>query len=372
MKKITILIPILFFSLVAVVSSPAKNLVTSQGTSFIHDSRIDIARDKALDHALRNVIEKSVGVMISSTTEVENYEVKLDQILSESRGFINSYEVLSEVREGNLFRITIEADVGIGKLNSRMEAVNLIMTRKSKPRLMIIFNKKDQANLIAESAMAKYFISKGFKVIDAETAKNNMRHERLQGLAFDKKAIRRVGHRYGAEVMIIGGVESSSRSVKVDDVEMQFNKAIASVKAVKVDTGEVIATDSDTRSAPGMGDAEKSIIEEIGNNLAENMMDQIVDRWSSELTNIVTVKLLASGLKSYEDLTKFKEIVANRVRGVKQLFQRSYAGGRVELDVEIRGNTQSLADDIAAMKMGNRKIKIVEMTQNKLEVKVLP
>lgn len=372
MKRATRIGVIIFFSFIVVVSSHAKNLVLSQGTSYIHDGRVDIARDTALNNALRNVVEKSVGVLVTSTTEVENFEVKLDQILSESRGFINSYEVVSEEKEGDTFKITIEADVGIGKLKDKMAAINLIMLRKSKPRLMIIFNKKTQANLTAESSMSKYFLSNGFKVIDAETAKKTMRHEQLQALATNEEDIKKLGHRYGAEIMIIGSIEFTSRSVKVDNIEMQVNKAIASAKAVKVDTGEVIASDSDIRSAPGGAGANRSIIEEIVNKLAENMMDQIVDRASSELTNTVTVKLLATGLRSFKDLTEFKQSLKIQVRGVKHLFQRSFANGQAELDVEIRGNTQSMADDIASIEMRERKVEIVEMTQNKIVIKLLP
>ncbi len=372
MKKIAIISLVVFISLVAVASSQAKNLVLSQGTSYVHDGRVDIARDAALENALRNVVEKSVGVLVTSTTQVEDFEVKLDTILAESRGFINSYEVVSEERQGDTFKITIEADVGLGKLKNKMAAINLVMLRKSKPRLMIMFNKKTRADRTAESSMSKVFLSNGFKVIDAETVKNNMKHERLEALATNDKAVRKLGHRYGAEIMIIGSIEFTSRSVTVDKIEMQINNAVASVKAVKVDTGYVIASDNAVRTAPGGAGGSRSIVEDIGSTLAENIMDQIVERASSELTNTVTVKLLASGLKSYTDLSKFKSILKTQVRGIKHLFQRSFARGRVELDIEIRGNTLNMADDIASIKMRGRKVKIVEITQNKIVIKLLP
>jgi len=77
------------------------------------------------ENALRNVVEKSVGVLVTSTTQVEDFEVKLDTILAESRGFINSYEVVSEERQGDTFKITIEADVGLGKLKNKWQLLIL-------------------------------------------------------------------------------------------------------------------------------------------------------------------------------------------------------------------------------------------------------
>ncbi|MBN2516320.1 MAG: hypothetical protein JXC33_09865 [Deltaproteobacteria bacterium] len=95
MKKGLFIIFIVLCSLVIAAASLSKNLVISEGKSFIHDERVDSARDKASDSALRSAVEQTVGVMISSTTEVVSFEIKLDQIVSESKGFINSYKILT-------------------------------------------------------------------------------------------------------------------------------------------------------------------------------------------------------------------------------------------------------------------------------------
>ena len=84
------------------------------------------------------------------------------------------------------------------------------------------------------------------------------------------------------------------------------------------------------------------------------------------------MKLVASGLGGYEDLMKFKDMVVQEVKGFKEMQQRAFQQGRVELDVELRGNTQGMADDVAAMSLGNRKVKILEITPNRIEVRLVP
>ncbi len=279
----------------------------------------------------------------------------------------NSYKVVSEKREGNSYKVTIDADVGVGKLQDRMAAVDLIMTRKSKPRLMIIFSEKARKDAIAEAAIARYFLSQGFKLVDSEALKKPKERERIQALSSDRKEVSNIARRYGAEVVILGKVEIVTKTFKIGDVEVSANEVTVSGKVVNGDTGEVITTDSKTRK----GDI-KATTEEAAGDLAKGMKEEILERWSSELTNVATVKLEVSGLKSYRDLLRFKELLSAGVKGFRQLHQRSYANGEVELDVEIKGNAQSLADDIAAMKMSGRKIRILEITQNKVEAKVLP
>ena len=342
----------------------AQGRVKVDGMATIHNNLIDIARDKAIDNAQRNAVEKVVGVMITSSTEVENFQLKLDRILSESKGFINDYKILSERREGDNYIVTLDADVGMGRLKDRLSAVNLIMTRKSKPRLMILFGDQLQKDAMAEAAMARYFLSQGFKLVNAETVR---RGGGFQATADDRKEIARIAHRAGAEILIFGRVEVTPRSFKMGEVEVQSNEVAVSGKVINGDTGEVITTA--TKSAKG---EVKVITEETTLELAMVIKEDILARWSSELANTVTVKVLVSGLETYQDLMRFKELLSLEVKGFKVLYQRSYSHGQGEFDIELEGNTQGLADDLVAMNLGGRKLKILEITQNRIEAGLLP
>lgn len=357
--------------ILSLITAHAQDMTRTVGTAAIHENAIDIARDKAIDNAQRNAVEEKMGVMISSYSEIENYQVKIDQILSESKGFINSYKIISEGREGDIYKVTIEADVGVGRLTDRMAAMQLIMARKSMPRLILIFNENAQKDAIAEAALAKYFLSHGFKIVDADSIKKIKSYERVQTMSSDTKEVSQVARRYGAEIAILGKVEVVTKTFKMQDIkgdiEVSSNEVTVSGKVVNGDTGEVITTDSKTRK----GDMKLSI-EDASRDLARVLKERMLERWSSELTNVATVKLEVSGLKSYRELLRFKELVASGIKGFRRMHQRSYAHGEVELDIEIKGNAQGMADDIAAIKMSGRKIKIVEITQNKIEAKLLP
>jgi hypothetical protein len=268
--------------------------------------------------------------------------------------------------------VQIEADVGTGKLRDRMAAIDLIMARKSKPRLMMIFSEKAQKDAIAEAAMSRYFLSYGFKLVDADAVKKGKAREGIKTLGSDLKEVTRIAQNYGAEVVILCKVEVVTKSykmndVKMGDIEVTSNDVTVSGKVINGDTGEVIGTDSKTRK----GDI-KVAVEDAAKDFARGMKEDILERWSSELTNVATVKLEVSGLTSYRDLSRFEELLRAKVKGFRQLHRRSYANGEVELDVEIKGNTQSLADDTAAIALGSRKIKILKITQNKIEAKLLP
>lgn len=346
----------------------AQTKVRAEGMATVRDNRVDIARDKALDGALRSAVEKVAGIMVSSTSEVENFQLKMDRILSESKGFVNTYKIVSEERRQDQYEVMIEADVGRERLKERLEAISLIMARKSKPRIMLLFAEQAQKDAIAEAAMSRFLMANGFKLVDARL----LGKDRGKDVSLDPKAASRLAGQYGAEIVMIGGVDAATTSFNVGGVEMHSNKVTVSIKVVNGDTGEVIATDSKGGSSPGMKGDIKKITEDAAEKLARQMVDEVLEKWSAELTNTATVKLVVAGLDSYEELQEFKDIVTQGVKGFKELHQRSFWRGQAELDLEMRGNSQSLADDLSAVTLKKRKIKITGITANGVEAGLVP
>lgn len=100
MKKTICLIVLLCTSWMTPSWAAQENQkVRAVGMATIYNNIVDIARDKAIDNALRNVVERVVGVMVTGSTEVENYQLKMDRILSESKGFVEKYRILSDRKD---------------------------------------------------------------------------------------------------------------------------------------------------------------------------------------------------------------------------------------------------------------------------------
>jgi len=97
------------------------------------------------------------------------------------------------------------------------------------------------------------------------------------------------------------------------------------------------------------------------------MKEEILERWSSELTNTVTVKLVISGFRDYKDMSYFKDILNTAIRGLKEVHQRSYTRGEVELDLEVKGSTQDVVDDLSVITLNQRTVNILEITQNRIK-----
>jgi len=367
-RYVLILIMCGLFTLPVLSPAHAQKIVQAQGTASIQQDFVAIARDRAIEDAQRLAVEQAVGVMISNETLVENYQVISDKILQQSKGYIQSYDVLSDQREGNIYKVTIQAVVSTGQIKNDLEAIRLIIARKSKPRLMMLFDGRDQADFIAEAGIVKYFMSKGFKLVDSNTVRKNIELDRLASLARDPHGAAQVGQRFGAEVILLCSVETSSNPFRVGDVEMYSNRATISAKVVNAGTGAIITTGSETKRIPGIPGLIQVTTEQAAELLADTLMNDILNQWSSELTNTVEVVLFASQFHSFDELSSFKTFLTNQVRGIKDIRLKSYVQGRAEMELDFQGDTQSLAKDLEGRDVGSRSITISEIRQNRLEI----
>ena len=96
---------------------------TASSNSEIIASAVGATRDQALASAQLTAVEQALGRLIDVETIIENDTVIRDSVLSATNGFIERFTVLSETKEGDLFRVRIRATVQSGKLSERIKVL---------------------------------------------------------------------------------------------------------------------------------------------------------------------------------------------------------------------------------------------------------
>ena len=84
-------------------------LVRGQGAGSWHENDAALSRQEALRDALRNAVEQASGLAIESRSQVENYELVQEILVTKSQGFVKRYRIIEEKRDGPLYRLEIEA-----------------------------------------------------------------------------------------------------------------------------------------------------------------------------------------------------------------------------------------------------------------------
>ena len=358
--------------------------ITVEGIGAIVKGDLAIAKDNALNDALRKAVEQAVGTLVQAQTLVDKYQLISDEIYTKSQGYIKKYAIISERPDINqgILRINIQADVSIGDIRNDLNAIGLLIERKGKPRMMVIIDEKIgsaesgySTNLSeSETVIIQKFTEKGFNFVDEATVKKNIkRNMALQAIAGDDSAAASIGLEHGAEVVIIGSAVAKLAGKGIAGTEMKSIHACITVRAVRADTGEIISSASEKGATAHLDETAGGAlaIKKAGEKLASSLIDQIIAKWSGEVGGQTTVQLTVSGI-DFVSLNKFKTIIQSQVRGVLKLNQRSFTAGVAVIDVETKTNAQSMAEELAMKNFETFKVEIIGLSANKIDVKVIP
>ena len=361
---------------------------SAEGVGVIIDDNTAIARDQAIQDALRLVVEQAAGTMVTSETLVQNYEVMRDQIYSKSQGYIQRYEVTDESTEGNLYKVTIQAAVAEGNLKNDIMALGLLMARKNMPRVMIMVAEQNvgmhyysywwgvkagTADLsVTENVLMEKLTQKGFHIVDhAMTSKTLEIKDPYKIESLNNDAVRSIGNLYDAEVVIYGKALSKLAG-SVLGTSMKSAQADVSLRVVSTDTGRVIASSTHHAAAvhPNEVTAGADALKIATEAIADQLLKQIVTQWSQDVSGGSLIRLEVSNIPSYSHLVKLKEMIQKRVRGVSGLYQRDFNEGTATLDVSVPATSQKLADELVMIDYGDFTIDITNITQNTVSLKL--
>ena len=361
---------------------------SAEGVGVIIDDNTAIARDQAIQDALRLVVEQAAGTMVASETLVQNYEVMRDQIYAKSQGYIQRYEVTDESTEGNLYKVTIQAAVAEGNLKNDIMALGLLMARKNMPRVMIMVAeqnvgmhyysywwgvKSSTVDLsITENVLMEKLTQKGFHIVDhAMTSKTLEIKDPYKIESLNNDAVRSIGNLYDAEVVIYGKALSKLAG-SVLGTSMKSAQADVSLRVVSTDTGRVIASSTHHAAAvhPNEVTAGADALKIATEAIADQLLKQIVTQWSQDVSGGSLIRLEVSNIASYSHLVKLKEMIQKRVRGVSGLYQRDFNEGTATLDVSVPATSQKLADELVMIDYGDFTIDITNITQNTVSLKL--
>ncbi|MEE9119904.1 MAG: flagellar assembly protein T N-terminal domain-containing protein [Syntrophobacteria bacterium] len=370
-----VLLLVFLVGIVPQIAMSQPTTVESQGVAAIIRGNLDISRDKAIEDALRNAVEQATGSLIENETLVENYQLLSDKIYSQSRGYVQTYEVLNEKVDQGLYRVTIQASVASGELKNDLRALNVLMRQVRKPRVMVLFEETMSEGVnsgrLAEDAVSKVLLDNGFKLVDANTVRRNLGHDKVRGLlAGDGRVAAVISDKYGAEMLLLGTAQAVTNQVTIGDIKINSNQAVISAKLVRADTGEVKVSETRQAAKPHVNSLSgiQMAISEASELLANDMIDKIIQIFREEVYNIANVNLTIFGLQGYGHLQEVIQLISDNVRGIKEIYQRNYTMGTAELEVELTGSTQSLAADLTTREFGNYKFDIKESTHNQLQV----
>lgn len=341
------------------------------------------ARDRARRDALRNAIEQVAGAKVSSVTTVKDYQLVSDAVSAKVEGMVKEYKVLEEKNEGGVVSMKVSATISKGMVE---DSYPLALMEAGHPKVAFIIAERmagqtdfatgNQERGKTENMLVEYFIAKGMTVVDFGGAAGlNLLGGNSSGELTAADA-ERLAEKADAQYMVIGKVVGIDAGPVLIQGMRSYNMSLT-LKMFSTQTNEIVAAVSVSNAIPC-----------ISPNLApvscsKLYKDRVVEKAAHELmtkTAKAFVKGSISGSKrvqvratvgNFAALQKFVKALPDEVRGIASVSQRSFKGGKALIDVELEGgDTNYLAGELAAKKIGGSTIEVLGVNNDQLEIEI--
>ncbi len=387
MKKVVAFLLIVFFF--STPSCPVLALtgdavsveeMEADGADVIVNEDIALARNNAIKDSLRKTVEMAVGGLISSEDIARHFERINNTIYSKSQHYIQNYRIVEESIDDNLYTVHIKAAVSVGTIKGDLETLGLLVMAGDLPRVMILIGTENSEGQypdyrlnsaepsLWEETMGIALMEKGFVVIDRSHLFTMGEYE---ASTMDMTSVRVMGRGVGADLVIIG----SSQSRQADTIAgtgVKELQARVTARAVIVDTGAVIASDSGYAESFNIEKekGEEEAIRKAAEQLSERLHARIMTQWQKQAAATTMVSMTVTGIESYSDFVTLREVLTSALKGVKNIYQRRMEWGMATFDIEITGGTKVLADQLSTRGFKYFSLGIIDITENSIVMNI--
>lgn len=300
-------------------------------------------KDSAAKDAMRSAVENVVGTYIDSKTLVEQNTVALDEIYSNSRGFVRNVSILEQGNANGAYYVKARVDVDTNPDGTLMNKMQLLMALND-PRIAVVVLKNTADGTVendenAETAMNEKLLELGFShVVDANIVSKLQSSEILNAVYNGERGLLNDSGSLGIDYLILGKAQPRSQKISLPNRYGDYNETMLftgtaqlNVKIIKFDTGDIIGTFSvDAKAVDNSNDwAQDKALKEAAVNAAEKLEEKF-RRLQTHQTGGVQLHISCNDPSKVEEL---KRELGN-ISGVNNVYLREQNGSKfiIELD----------------------------------------
>lgn len=355
---------ILFFT-----SLPNAEAVDSHVT--VQAEGLGASRQDALLQAKRMAVEKGIGTVLISQTEIKNFELQKDIILTKTIGSVRKYTILKDTQANDgAFFIEISATVSLSDIKTDLAALKILLESMDKPRMMVLL--REESGKSAEHTIVNYLKEKEFDIVDAAAvaAQMNKGNDFIErAVKGDAAAAAQLGAENGAEYLIVGSVEKSVKETQLlKDAGMISGQASISAKVVNCSNGRVVASNSASGAAYHV--SEKVAVANASVAAAEKLMDRklfetIVTTFQDMVNNGLLIDVLVKNVPNFKAQKQVRSFLSG-LPNVVSVSKKSFGSNKLQLAVRFKGNADTFSESVDGKSVGGKYFSVTDIAANRV------
>ena len=329
----------------------------------IDGTGIGVNRDEALMAARRDAVEKGIGMVLLSQTEIDNFQLKRDIIVTKTSGTVAAYDIISEARRDDAtIEITIRAKLSKSAMRQNLAAFNILIESMDKPRVMVLVDETNvgtgaPSNQAAETAILGFLDDPyDFNPVNRNVSLSiKSSRQKMAELSDNPAAAAAIGLQNGAEVLITGtAVSKVAEGISKNLGGMVSVQADVTLKAINCNTGRIAGSAAEHAAMVHISPqtAGNQAIAKAAEKAAGTLLDIIIKDWQNQVNNGLPISVTINEVKTFRQKNAVMATL-NGLPDVGSVRERSWDATNAQLQLEViyKGNTNGFCTKIDGFKM---------------------
>jgi hypothetical protein len=369
------IVPLLSILLICICSAHLCAAEMPEGDITIEAEGYGLSKSDALLKAKRNAVEKGIGTVLISQTEVRNFELQKDIILTKTTGSVKKYNVLQEQKQqDDTFYLRIRAVVSLANIKADLAALKILLESMDKPRMMVVI--REENGNYAENAILDYLTEKEFELVDAALVAALMQKEDqlIQRAAEgDPVAAAKIGASNGAEYVIVGKITKSLvTSTFLSSSGMKSGQANITAKVVNCSNAKIVASKSASSAAVHISEdvAKAKAAEKAARKLMDRkLFEEIVSSFQDMINNGIPLNVTIKNVADFSMQRAVREVLGELTDAVS-VNKRSFGGGQLNLSVLYKGTADSFSEAVDGKTVGGKRLSVTDIAGSRVVIQL--
>jgi hypothetical protein len=369
----------------------ANRTVEVVGTGRIVSNNITTARKTAISDALVTAVGLVTTDLLHPLVVVESFKDVNRLLLSDAGSFVQ-YKILTEATSGKIYRVIVEANVSVDRISDILTQNGILVQNESSLKALLLIAEKQLDDTsyrcwwvdpftesMAESGLTDALGSQGFEMVDhGQFLPATLESYMSDTLPPDSWEITDAqaaffGAWYQADVVVVGTAMAERAPNTLGD-ELRSFRGILSVRAIRTDSGEILAQSSRNVLTADADDITGShnALAEAGTRAGALLAGQIQNAWQQfEETGPIRVTVAVKGGYQLAHFVQFRKMLSE-LPGVNNLQTSGMTPEETILELEYEATTQEMAEALLLKPFEGFGIFITEAMPNALQLTLVP
>lgn len=248
------------------------------------------------------------------------------------------------------------------------------------PKVMLLVDEKSLGT-IATSEVEALAVAKlneaGVPVADQDMVRSNIKKDQaLLKMAGDPRGAAAMGLQYGADVIIIGEAVAKPSARRIAESNLRTYQAVVTLRAVRTDNSETIASASETASKVGLEDVVGSsqALKAAGELALAALIPKMVKAWetgSGAAKRGAVISLTIGGVDKAWKLKGIREKLRGMEEAIVSVEQKSYTAGVATFEIEAVIPAEELSEQLVLNAPEGLKFQVLGVAKAKMDLRVV-